>query len=100
MTEAVQGACCFAFDHLRLHRVEAATLPHNIASQGVLRKIGFREEGLARRYLKIDGKLPDHRLFELLREEFGTAPVMRPSPARHPPVHLSPTPRETHGHGP
>ncbi|SDG11497.1 MULTISPECIES: GNAT family N-acetyltransferase [Thalassobaculum] len=70
MTEAVHGACCFAFDRLSLHRVEAATLPHNEASQGVLRKCGFEEEGLARRYLKIDGKWQDHVLFALLREEF------------------------------
>ena len=70
MTEAVHGACGFAFDPLRLHRVEAATLPHNTASQGVLRKSGFREEGLARSYLKIDGKWQDHRLFALLRDEY------------------------------
>ena len=70
MTEAVHGACGFSFDHLRLHRVEAATLPHNTASQGVLRKSGFREEGLARSYLKIDGKWQDHRLFALLRDEY------------------------------
>jgi len=75
MTEAVIGACRFAFDQLGLHRVEAATLPHNNASQGVLRKAGFQEEGLARRYLKIDGKWQDHRLFALLREEFD--PSMR-----------------------
>lgn len=70
MTEAVYGACCFAFDRLRLHRIEAATLPHNAASQGVLRKCGFREEGMACRYLKINGKWQDHRLFALLRDEF------------------------------
>jgi len=73
MTEAVYGACCFAFDRLRLHRVEAATLPHNVASQGVLRKCGFREEGVARRYLKINGQWQDHRLFALLRDEFDPA---------------------------
>jgi [ribosomal protein S5]-alanine N-acetyltransferase len=50
--------------------VEAATLPHNEASQGVLRKAGFRQEGLAKRYLKIDGKWQDHVLFALLREEY------------------------------
>ncbi|WP_420563313.1 GNAT family N-acetyltransferase [Thalassobaculum sp.] len=73
MTEAVHGACCFAFDRLALHRVEAATLPHNEASQGVLRKCGFEEEGLARRYLKINGRWQDHVLFALLREEFDPA---------------------------
>lgn len=77
MTEAVHGACCFAFDRLALHRVEAATLPHNEASQGVLRKCGFEEEGLARRYLKINGKWQDHVLFALLREEFD--PTLSPS---------------------
>lgn len=77
MTEAVHGACCFAFDRLSLHRVEAATLPHNEASQGVLRKCGFEEEGLARRYLKIDGKWQDHVLFALLREEFD--PTLSPA---------------------
>lgn len=70
MTEAVYGACSFAFDRLRLHRIEAATLLHNAASQGVLRKCGFREEGIARRYLKINGKWQDHQLFALLRDEF------------------------------
>lgn len=70
MTEAVHGACTFAFDQLALHRVEAACLPHNEASKGVLGKCGFRQEGLAKRYLKIDGKWQDHLLFALLREEF------------------------------
>ena len=70
MTEAVHGACSFAFDHLSLHRIEAATLPHNEASQGVLLRCGFEEEGLARRYLKINGRWQDHRLFALLREDF------------------------------
>ncbi|MEP3116479.1 MAG: GNAT family protein [Nisaea sp.] len=70
MTEAVHGACSFGFDQLSLHRVEAACLPRNYPSQGVLRKAGFREEGLAKKYLKIDGRWQDHVLFALLREEF------------------------------
>ncbi len=48
MTEAVHGACSFCFDQLSLHRVEAACLLRNEPSQGVLRKAGFREEGLAK----------------------------------------------------
>ncbi len=47
-----------------LHRVEAGTLVHNTASQGVLLGCGFREYGLARRFLFIDGRWQDHRLFE------------------------------------
>ena len=70
MTEAVHGACSFCFDQLSLHRVEAACLPRNEPSQGVLRKAGFREEGLAKKYLKIDGRWQDHVLFALLREDF------------------------------
>ena len=70
MTEAVHGGCTFAFDEMNLHRVEAACLPHNEASKGVLRKCGFRYEGLAKRYLKINGKWRDHMQFALLREEF------------------------------
>lgn len=70
MSEAVLGASGFAFDALDLHRVEAACLPANAASQGVLRKCGFRHEGLARQYLKINGRWQDHVLFALLREDF------------------------------
>ena len=70
MTEAVHGACGFVFDQLSLHRVEAACLPSNEPSKGVLRQSGFRYEGLAKRYLKINGTWQDHMQFALLREEF------------------------------
>ncbi|MBH69568.1 MAG: 30S ribosomal protein S5 alanine N-acetyltransferase [Rhodospirillaceae bacterium] len=70
MTESVRGASGFAFDKLSLHRMEAACLPENIASQGVLKKVGFNYEGLARKYLKINGEWKDHMVFALLGEEF------------------------------
>jgi len=70
MSEAVLGASGFAFDALDLHRIEAACLPSNAASQGVLRRCGFRREGLARRYLRINGSWQDHILFALLREDY------------------------------
>jgi [ribosomal protein S5]-alanine N-acetyltransferase len=60
----------FAFDRLRLHRIEAACLPHNAASRSLLLKTGFREEGYARKYLCIDGEWQDHVLFAILREEW------------------------------
>jgi ribosomal-protein-alanine N-acetyltransferase len=60
----------FAFERLRLHRVEAACLPDNEPSRGLLAKTGFREEGYARKYLCIDGKWQDHVLFAMLREEW------------------------------
>ncbi len=69
MTEAVRAALCFCFDNLSLHRVEAACLPANIASRRLLDKCGFREEGYATKYLKIDGEWADHVLFAKLREE-------------------------------
>ena len=69
MTEAVQGTAFFAFDQLALHRIEAACLPSNEASQGVLKNSGFSYEGTARKYLKINGKWRDHMVFSLLREE-------------------------------
>jgi ribosomal-protein-alanine N-acetyltransferase len=66
MSEAVAAVLTHAFDTLRLHRVEAACLPGNEASRRLLVKLGFTEEGLARVYLKIDGKWLDHRLFAIL----------------------------------
>jgi ribosomal-protein-alanine N-acetyltransferase len=64
---AVRVVLDFAFERLALHRVEAACLPSNAASRGVLLKAGFREEGYARAYLKIDGDWRDHLLFGRLR---------------------------------
>lgn len=49
---------------LRLHRVQAATLKHNAASQKVLARSGFEEIGLAPRYLKIAGSWQDHALYQ------------------------------------
>lgn len=49
---------------LGLHRVQAATLPHNAASQRVLQRAGFREIGLAPEYLQIAGAWQDHVLFQ------------------------------------
>jgi ribosomal-protein-alanine N-acetyltransferase len=66
MTSAVRLMCEFAFRHLGLHRVEAACLPHNTASVGLLQKCSFEHEGLARGYLKIAGEWRDHLLFARL----------------------------------
>ncbi|GGF16436.1 ribosomal-protein-alanine N-acetyltransferase [Aliidongia dinghuensis] len=70
MTEALRLMLGFAFDRLHLHRVEAACLPSNAPSRGLLIKSGFREEGYARKYLCIDGLWQDHVLYALLREEW------------------------------
>lgn len=60
----------FAFAQLGLHRVEAACLPNNDASRGLLEKAGFTREGYARGYLRIDGRWCDHILFGMTREEW------------------------------
>ena len=68
-TQAVRLAVRVAFEDLGLHRVQAAVVPENTASARVLEKCGFREEGLARRYLFLDGRWKDHRMFALTPEE-------------------------------
>lgn len=70
MTEALRCVVDHGFNGLGLHRLEAACLPTNMASRGLLLKIGFREEGYARGYLRIHGNWCDHMLFGLLREEW------------------------------
>jgi ribosomal-protein-alanine N-acetyltransferase len=67
MTAAVRALAPFVFETLKLRRVEAACLPHNIASIRLLEKTGFRREGYAREYLCIDGRWQDHLLYALLR---------------------------------
>ena len=69
-TEAVRQAVDFAFGELGLHRVQAAVVPRNVASARVLEKAGFREEGLALRYLQIAGVWEDHRLYAVTAEEW------------------------------
>jgi ribosomal-protein-alanine N-acetyltransferase len=66
MTEALRAAVSFGFDTLHLHRLEAATMPSNIASIRVLEHNGFRREGFARQLLKINGVWEDHLLHGLI----------------------------------
>ena len=66
MTAAVRAVVPYVFDSLDLHRLEAACLPTNTASMRLLEKTGFMREGLARRYLRINGGWQDHLLYALL----------------------------------
>ena len=68
MSEALGLAVSFAFEQQQLRRLQAACLPTNRASRGLLEKIGFRQEGYAKEYLCIDGVWQDHLLFGLLRD--------------------------------
>ncbi len=70
MTDGLRAMLVFCFSQLGLHRVEAACLPANEASQRLLRRCGFRQEGYAQRFLKIRGEWQDHLLFGLLAEQF------------------------------
>lgn len=69
MTEAMQRLIRYCFDELYLHRLEAACLPENGPSRRLIRRLGFQEEGLARKYLKINGVWQDHVLHALLRDD-------------------------------
>lgn len=69
MTHAVKALIPFVFRTLGLHRIEAACLTDNDASKNLLARTGFRQEGLARRYLLINGAWADHLLFALLKDE-------------------------------
>jgi len=70
MTAAVSALLPHAFEQLRLHRIEAAVQPANRRSIDVLKRVGFVEEGLARRYLKINGAWQDHLVFAILAEDW------------------------------
>lgn len=65
-TAAVRALLGVAFDGLRLHRVEAGTLLHNIRSQRVLERNGFVRYGIAPAYLNIAGSWQDHALYQVL----------------------------------
>ncbi len=69
MFDALRALIPFVFATLGLHRLEAACLPENQASRGLLAKLGFREEGLAKDYLLINGQWRDHMQLALLENE-------------------------------
>ena len=71
ISAGVHAVTRFAFRTLGLHRVEAACCTDNDASRLLLLKVGFQEEGLARGYLKINGKWRDHLLFGLIADDPG-----------------------------
>jgi ribosomal-protein-alanine N-acetyltransferase len=60
----------FAFEDLRLHRIQVAIIPRNSASRRVAEKLELRDEGVARRYLAINGRWEDHIRYALTAEEW------------------------------
>lgn len=76
----IPTALALVSDHvmgeLGLHRIEINIRPENAASLAVVRKLGFRDEGLRARMLHIDGDWRDHRSFALTTEDLGGGSVM------------------------
>jgi ribosomal-protein-alanine N-acetyltransferase len=60
----------FAFDELRLHRLEICIIPRNRNSRRVMEKLGIREEGVAERFLEINGTWEDHVRYGFTAEEW------------------------------
>ena len=69
MSASLRAVVPFVFETLGLHRIEASCLSANAASIRLLEKLGFRREGLARRYLMINGHWQDHLLYALLEDD-------------------------------
>jgi [ribosomal protein S5]-alanine N-acetyltransferase len=69
MSRALRALIPFSFNNLRLHRLEAACIPTNVASIRLLEKSGFQREGYARQYLCINGMWQDHLLYARLRDD-------------------------------
>jgi ribosomal-protein-alanine N-acetyltransferase len=70
MREALEAILEFGFADLGLNRVEALVMSENNASAGLLRSLGFHEEGLLRQHDYFKGAFHDMRLFALLESEF------------------------------
>ncbi len=73
--EAVVLALRFAFEELGLHRVEAVIVPRNDRSRRVADKLGLRAEGIAERFLQIQGVWEDHLRYAITADEWA---VRRP----------------------
>ncbi|MDD2328708.1 MAG: GNAT family N-acetyltransferase [bacterium] len=69
MTEAIQKGIEIVFNEFGLHRIEANIMPRNKRSMRVVEKLGFYNEGLAHKYLRINGKWEDHIHMVLLNEK-------------------------------
>ncbi|WOI31517.1 GNAT family protein [Tritonibacter scottomollicae] len=69
MREAIGAVVHHAFTRLDLSRIEAACLPENAASRGLLERSGFKYEGVAQSYLQINGRWRTHVLYSALRSD-------------------------------
>lgn len=65
-TEAIARGVKYMFEEVKIHRIEANIMPVNSASIRVIEKLGFEYEGLAKKYLKVNGVWEDHCHYVLL----------------------------------
>ncbi|MCH2456843.1 MAG: GNAT family N-acetyltransferase [Henriciella sp.] len=81
MRRAMEEVLSMVFTDFKLNRVQAAIMPQNTRSSGLVKRLGFREIGLAERYLKLDGEWRDHLLFELVARK-AAAPAENEAPEK------------------
>jgi [ribosomal protein S5]-alanine N-acetyltransferase len=70
MKEALHLVLRYAFDTMKLHRIEANIQPNNVASIALVKRVGFSKEGYSRRYLKISGRWRDHERWAIVAEDW------------------------------
>lgn len=70
MPEAVLALARYAFEELYLHRLQISIIPRNARSRRVMEKLGIRSEGIAKRYLEINGVWEDHVRYAITAEEW------------------------------
>jgi [ribosomal protein S5]-alanine N-acetyltransferase len=70
LTEAIDLILQYAFERLKLHRLEANIQPGNVASLKLVKRAGFIREGFSRRYLKIGGRWRDHERWAIIAEDW------------------------------
>lgn len=70
MTEALKLIIDFGFNQIKLHRIEAEVMPHNIGSIRILEKAGFHKEGIAKKNVMINGKWEDHQVLAIINNNY------------------------------
>jgi [ribosomal protein S5]-alanine N-acetyltransferase len=75
MSEACVVVLRYAFEELLLHRLQISIIPRNENSRRVMDKLAVRQEGIAERYLEIDGVWEDHIRYAITAEEWNARRV-------------------------